>query len=421
MDFFDMAIQGIILVVVLYLIISNRNNANKATDLTKTIVDEAERGRRESAESASVQRQELLQAAKTNSDSLLRQLNENTAAQLNQLQGFVTQLQNFSVSNDHKFEIVRATLAEQLEKIRSENSLKLEEMNKTVNEKLHIALETRLKESFSVVGERLDAVHKGLGEMQKLAADVGGLQRVLSNVKTRGILGETQLGAMLEQILAKSQYVEQANIGVGRETVDFAVKLPAKTEESGFIYLPIDAKFPVEDYQRLLDAQQNADAAAVEQSRKALAARLKLEAKNIQQKYINPPQTTDFAIMYLPSEGLYVEALNLPELQLQLQRDYHVTIAGPSSLYAFLSSLQMGFRTLAIESKSSEIWKLLGAVKTEFGKFEKSLSEVEKKIQEAGNKINELGVRSRAVVRQVKTVDALDETESVKLLELDSD
>ncbi|MFA6074326.1 MAG: DNA recombination protein RmuC [Negativicutes bacterium] len=395
MEMLNIVVSALTLLAVLCVVFRSKGNEKNTDHLAKMIADEAERTRRENGVT--------------------------TLSQLNQLQSFATQLQNFSLNNDTKFEIVRTTLAEQLEKIRVENSQKLDEMNKTVNEKLHTALETRLKESFSVVGERLDAVHKGLGEMQKLAADVGGLQRVLSNVKTRGILGETQLSAMLEQVLAKSQYVEQANIGVGRETVDFAVKLPAKAEEGQFIFLPIDAKFPIEDYQRLLDAQQNVDVPAIELSRKALTNRLKLEAKSIQQKYINPPQTTDFAIMYLPSEGLYVEALNTPELQQQLQHDYHVTISGPSALYAFLSSLQMGFRTLAIESKSSEIWKMLGAVKTEFGKYEKALEEVEKKIQEAGNKVMALGTRSRAVIKQMKTVEALDETASDELLELDSD
>ena len=395
MELLNIIIAALTLLAVLVVVLLSKGNEKTAGHLEKMIADEAERTRRENGVSIS--------------------------AQLNQLQSFATQLQNFSLNNDVKFETVRMTLAEQLKELRAENSQKLEEMNKTVNEKLHAALETRLKESFSVVGERLDAVHKGLGEMQKLAADVGGLQRVLSNVKTRGILGETQLAAMLEQILARSQYTEQVNIGSGRETVDFAVKLPAKTEAGEFIYLPIDAKFPIEDYQRLLDAQQNIDIPAVELARKALTSRLKLEAKSIQQKYVNPPQTTDFAIMYLPSEGLYAEALNMPELQQQLQHDYHVTISGPSALYAFLSSLQMGFRTLAIESKSSEIWKMLGAVKTEFGKYEKALDEVEKKIQEAGNKVTALGTRSRAVIKQMKTVEALDEITSDKLLELDSD
>ena len=313
MELLNIIIAALTLLAVLVVVLRSKGNEKTAGHLEKMIADEAERTRRENGVSIS--------------------------AQLNQLQSFATQLQNFSLNNDVKFETVRMTLAEQLKELRAENSQKLEEMNKTVNEKLHAALETRLKESFSVVGERLDAVHKGLGEMQKLAADVGGLQRVLSNVKTRGILGETQLAAMLEQILARSQYTEQVNIGSGRETVDFAVKLPAKTEAGEFIYLPIDAKFPIEDYQRLLDAQQNIDIPAVELARKALTSRLKLEAKSIQQKYVNPPQTTDFAIMYLPSEGLYAEALNMPELQQQLQHDYHVTISGPSALYAFLSSL----------------------------------------------------------------------------------
>ena len=395
MELLNSAVLILTLLAVLYIGFRSKGAEKGVEHLEKRIADEAERTRRENG--------------------------VNTLSQLNQLQGFATQLQIFSQNNDSKFETVRRTLTEQLKELRAENSQKLDEMNKTVNEKLHSVLETRLKESFSVVGERLDAVHKGLGEMQKLAADVGGLQRVLSNVKTRGILGETQLAAMLEQVLAKSQYLEQANIGAGREAVDFAVKLPAKDQDGAVVLLPIDAKFPIEDYQRLLDAQQNIDVPAIELSRKALTTRLKLEAKSIQQKYINPPQTTDFAIMYLPSEGLYVEALNTPDLQRQLQHDYHVTISGPSALYAFLSSLQMGFRTLAIESKSSEIWKMLGAVKTEFGNYEKILLEVEKKIQEAGNKVAALGTRSRAVIKQMKSVEAMDAGASNKLLELDSD
>ena len=404
---FGILLLAIIAVAVVVLV---KNSDKKLGDerLQRLLADEMARLRREHAEMQQLLRLELQQSAKGASDSMVQQLS-----------AFAKQLSEFSNSNEQRFDSLRAIINEQLEKIRAGNELKLDEMNKTVNEKLHNALETRLKESFAVVGERLEAVHKGLGEMQKLAADVGGLQRVLTNVKTRGMLGENQLAMLLEQVLSKSQYAEQVVIGNGRDTVDFAVKLPSKDEDGCTVLLPMDAKFPVEDYQRLIDAQQIADMDAVEVSRKALITRIKFEAKSIAQKYINPPQTTDFAILYLPSEGLYAEVLSVSGLQNQLQTEYHVVVVGPSTLYALLNSLHMGFRTLAIERKSAEMWKLLGAVKTEFGKFEKALSEAEKKIQEAGNKLNELSTRSRAVVRQVKSVEALDEAESSKLLELD--
>lgn len=308
-----------------------------------------------------------------------------------------------------------------LTNLQVENTKKLEEMRVTVDEKLQASVEKRFNESFKNISERLDQVHKGLGEMQTLANGVGDLKKVLTNVKTRGTLGEIQLGNILEQILSPEQYLMNAITKEGSsERVEFAVKLPGNNTNDKPVLLPIDAKFPIEDYQRLIDAIESpagVNSAEWEMAAKQLENAVKKNAKDIRDKYINPPMTTDFAIMFVPTEGLYAEILRRTGLFELLQRDFKITVVGPSNLVAFLSSLQMGFRTLAIEKRSSEVWEILGAVKTEFGAFGDILDKTKKKLQEATNVIDRAGTRSRAIERKLKGVQSLPKEDSVKLLD----
>jgi len=291
-------------------------------------------------------------------------------------------------------------------------------MRRTVDEKLHATLEQRLGESFRQVAERLEQVHKGLGEMQTLAQGVGDLKHLLTNVKTRGMFGEAQLGALLEQVLSPEQFAAQVATRPGsKAVVDFAIRLPGRSgEEGAAVWLPIDAKFLNEDYQRLLDAQQRADPAAAEAAAKALEQRIRLEARCIADKYLEPPHTTDFAILFLPTEGLYAEVLRRPGLMDALQRQHRVTLAGPTTLLAMLNSLQMGFRTLALEKRSSEVWQVLGAVKTEFGKFGDVLAKVQNQTQTVLNTLGQAQVRTRAMGRALRQVEALPDAQSQELL-----
>jgi DNA recombination protein RmuC len=311
---------------------------------------------------------------------------------------------------------VRATLETKLNAMQQDNASKLEQMRATVDEKLQSTLETRLGQSFKLVSERLEAVQRGLGEMQSLASGVGDLKRVLSNVKTRGILGEMQLNALLEQMLTPEQYAANvATVPGSDDRVEFAIRLPGSDRDS-HVWLPIDAKFPSEDYERLLDAQQQADTEAVERAALALERHIREEAKTIRAKYIAPPATTDFAILFLPTEGLYAEIIRRPGLFESLQREQRVTVAGPTTLSALLNSLQMGFRTLAIQQRSSEVWQLLGAVKNEFGKFGDVLRMVRKKLDEAGKHIDATSVRTRAIERKLREVESLPGEQAQQLL-----
>jgi DNA recombination protein RmuC len=322
--------------------------------------------------------------------------------------GLTLQLKALTESNAQRLTEMRATLESKLKEIQADNAAKLEEMRKTVDEKLHATLEQRLGESFKLVSERLEQVHKGLGEMQTLAAGVGDLKRVLTNVKTRGGWGEVQLESILEQIFTGEQFSKQIAVKPGsRETVDCAIRLPDRGKDETPVWLPIDAKFPSEDYERLLDAQERVDLDAIKLSGAQLERAVRLQAKSISDKYIAPPHTTDFAVMFLPTEGLYAEVIRRPNIVDSLQRDYRVVLAGPTTLTALLNSLQMGFRTLAIEQRSSEVWQVLGAVKTEFGKFGDVLDKVKKKLDEASGQIEQTGVRSRAIERQLRQVEAL--------------
>ncbi len=384
--------------------------------LERELRTELARMRNDSLEASRGDRAEQAQALERFGQGLAGQVGQLGTLQAQQFEAFGQNLSRLTQSFDARVEQLRLTVETRLGAIQTENAAKLEEMRKTVDEKLHATLEQRLGESFKLVSERLEQVHRGLGEMQTLAAGVGDLKKVLTNVKTRGTWGEVQLANLLEQVLTAEQYAENvATRPKSGDRVEFAIRLPGR-EDGQPVWLPIDAKFPVEDYQKLVEAQERADVIAVEAAAKALEIRLKDEAKTIREKYIEPPYTTDFAILYLPTEGLYAEALRRPGLVEALQRDQRVSIAGPTTLAAMLNSLQMGFRTLAIEKRSSEVWAVLGAIKTEFGKFGEALAHTKKKLQEASNSIDKAEVRTRAVEKKLKNVEALPAPEAVALL-----
>jgi DNA recombination protein RmuC len=333
----------------------------------------------------------------------------------------VRQLQDMSEGNARRLAEVRTTLDAQLAQLQQSNAAKLDEMRATVDEKLQSTLQARLGESFKQVADRLEQVHKGLGEMQTLAQGVGDLKHLLTNVKTRGMFGEAQLAALLEQVLAPDQYATQVATRPGsRNMVDFAIRMPGRHSEGAPCWLPIDAKFPNEDYERLLDAQHRADAEGAETAARGLEQRIRQEAKSMAEKYLEPPHTTDFAILFLPTEGLYAEVLRRPGLMEVLQRDFRVTLAGPTTLMAMLNSLQMGFRTLALEKRSSEVWQVLGAVKTEFGKFGDVLAKVKSQTQTVLNTLDSAETRSRAMTRALKGVEALPQDQATQVLPLDA-
>ncbi|MEY4911339.1 MAG: hypothetical protein RL761_1002 [Pseudomonadota bacterium] len=368
---------------------------------------------------------EVLGAVSTTSERLERELRREITEssrggrqELTQSLGiFQQQLQGLSESNARRMNEVRDTLEKQLMQLQTTNSAKLDEMRATVDEKLQNTLQARLGESFKQVADRLEQVHKGLGEMQTLAQGVGDLKHLLTNVKTRGIFGEAQLASLLEQVFTVDQYGAQIATKPGsKNVVDFAIKLPGRSVDGEPLWLPIDAKFPNEDYERLLDAQGNADVLGAEAAGKALELRIRLEAKSISEKYIEPPYTTDFAILFLPTEGLYAEVLRRPGLMESLQREHRITLAGPTTLLAMLSSLQMGFRTLALEKRSSEVWQVLGAVKTEFGKFGGMLDKARSQTETVLKTLTDADVRTRAMGRVLKQVEALPDEQSAKLL-----
>lgn len=320
--------------------------------------------------------------------------------------------------NDQRLEMMRQTLEGGMNRLSSENNFKLEEMRKTVDEKLHETLDKRLNDSFTQVSKRLEQVYQSLGEMHTLAVGVGDLKKMLGNVKTRGIWGEMQLGALLEQALTEKQFARNVVVKPGSsERVEFAVCLPGHHGEEDSVYLPIDSKFPQEDYTRLVEASHLGDVRVVEGARKALMNAVRTEAKRIHDKYIDPPHTTDFAVMFLPLESLYAEVMRHADVVEQLQREYRVVMAGPNTLLALLNSLQMGFRTLAIERRSAEVWKLLGAVKTDFGNFTHILQRTQEKLQQASDSIDSAFVRTRSIERKLRRVEALDKAEAGRMLE----
>jgi len=360
-------------------------------------------------------REEVGITLKNVNDSVVRTMGEMSAAQRTQLDGFSAQIGTLAASSTEQLDRLRGTVEGKLEQIRADNTQKLEQVRQTVDEKLHGVLEQRLGESFSLVSERLELVHRGLGEMQTLASGVGDLKKVLSNVKVRGTWGEVQLGRLLEQVLTPEQYA--ANVVTNEHhggRVEFAIRLPG--HDLGPVWLPIDAKFPVEDYQRLLDAQEAGDVAGMDAASKQLETRIRLSAREICQKYLDPPQTTDFALMFLPTEGLYAEVVRRPALMEALQREHRVVVAGPITLWAILNSLQMGFRTLAIQHRSSEVWKVLGSVKTEFGKFGGVLEKVQQKLTAASKEMDKAGVRTRAIERKLREVEEVPPADAQRLL-----
>jgi DNA recombination protein RmuC len=374
--------------------------------------------RQEASTSAKGQREELAGGLRDLSGTLVGSVSELGRLQENRLQSVAQQLGELTSSSERHLAALRDTVDERLRLLQRENSQKLDEMRLTVDQQLQGTLEKRLGESFRQVSEHLEAVHKGLGEMQSLAAGVGDLKRVLSNVKARGVWGEVQLSALLEQVLTPEQY--SANVAVrkgSQERVEFAVRLPGRDGGvDDVVWLPIDAKFPLEDYQRLLDAQERGDVGAVEASGRQLETRIRQSARDIQSKYVDPPATTDFAIMFLPTEGLYAEVLRRPGLAEVLQCEFRVTVAGPSNLAALLNSLQMGFRTLAIERRSSEVWQILGAVKTQFGQFGDTLEKVQTKLRQASTTIDDATRKTRTIERRLRDVEELPSERAREML-----
>jgi DNA recombination protein RmuC len=378
-------------------------------------VDKLERDVRfEVQESSRLSRQELTQNFSLFQNGQTEQL---SVLQKGLSDALHHQIHALSESNSQRMLEVRSTLDHQLQQLQLNNAAKLDEMRKTVDEKLQSTLELRLSESFKQVADRLDQVHQGLGQMQTLAQGVGDLQRVLTNVKSRGIFGEAQLESLLEQVLTQEQYAKQVETRPrSNQRVDFAIKFPGRGESHETVWLPIDAKFPRDDYERLLDARDQADALAAEVASKALENRIKAEAKSISENYLAPPFTTDFAILFLPVEGLYAEVLRRPGLMDTLQRDYRVTLAGPTTLLAMLNSLQMGFRTLALEEQASQVWRVLGAVKTEFERYGEWVAKVREQVQKAADTLDKADTRGRQMRRVLKGVESLPDDEASRLL-----
>lgn len=378
---------GVVNAVLLAILIASRNKGNGLDALTR---DEFARNRKEMASAQKEMRQELGSGITQTRDALDKRLE---------------QLRD---KNDEKLEQIRKTVETRLQLLQRDNAEKLEKMRETVDEKLQSTLEKRLTQSFKVVSERLEMVHKGLGEMQNLASDVSDFKRVLTNVKTRGTWGEVQLENLLEQVFIKDHYDKQVMLNPAtKDMVDFAVKLPDKSSRAGYIYLPIDAKFPLEDYQRLVVAQEKGDLALAQSAQKAMVARVKLEAKSIKAKYIVPPKTTDFAVLYVPTEGMFAEILREPGLFEQLQSEYRVTIAGPTTIAAILNSYQLGFRTLAIAEQTSQVWELLTGIKGEFGKFGDLLEKTRDKLVQATKTIDTASTKSRTIERKLGKVQQL--------------
>jgi DNA recombination protein RmuC len=402
--------------------------ASLVTLIVAVVLHAGQKGRSGEAEAAARSlREELSAGADRTSQALITQMTSIATVQNNQIDGFSRQLAELTTANerrlmelretvDAKLGEIRATVETRLDNLQKDNAEKLEKMRATVDEKLHETLEKRLGESFKIVSDRLEQVQKGLGEMQSLAAGVGDLKRVLVNVKARGTWGEVQLGALLEEFLVPGQYEKNVEVKKGsNQRVEFAIRFPGRDGESQ-VWLPIDSKFPSEDYDRLVNATERGDPIGVEEAARALEDRIKSDAKTIHQKYIEPPASTDFGILFLPTEGLYAEVHRRPGLPGLLQREYRVLVAGPTNLVALLNSFQMGFRTLAIEKRSSEVWQILGAVKSEFDKFGGVLATTKKQLQAVANSIDDAEVRTRQMARKLKSVEALPGPDAQKLL-----
>ena len=407
---------GTFVVVLIMLFRSMRKNGGAEEYLRK----ELREGRMEALQAAQGQRQELSVQLAEGNEELRKALTAFNEFQMTQVEGQNKHIKRLTESISADLDRIRKTMDSKVAELQKSNEKKLDEMRKTVDEKLHETLEKRLGESFKQVSERLEAVHKGLGEMQSLATGVGDLKRVLTNVKARGTWAEVNLGAILEQILTPAQF--QRNVKVSPDSnaiVEFAVKLPGSQDDpDSAVWLPIDSKFPQEDYMRLQDAAEAGDSEAVQAAADALARTVRASAKDIASKYVSPPHTTDFAILFLATEGLFAEILRRPGLSDELRQNHGVIIAGPTTISSILSSLRMGFQTLAIEQRSAEVWKILAAVKTEFGKFGEVLAKVKRQLQTASNTIDKTGVRTRAMERKLRSVEQLPGSESSVLLGL---
>jgi len=424
-----MLIISIILLLIILAVLFMRKGSPSTTgslkeELEIILKEELQETRRENRDLNTENRRELNTIFKDHQDTLLKRitelnkqqqdnldlfsnnLNENLRQRFNELS---KQQNEFNKQSKDSIKDISESIEKSLKAIREDNSTQLNEMRKTVDEKLQSTLEKRLGESFKLVSERLELVHRGLGKMQELASDVGDLQKVLNNVKTRGILGEYQLGNILEQILSPEQYSQNVATKKGSQAnVEFAINLPGKVDDNT-VWLPIDSKFPIENYQLLIDAYDLGDKSKIELAQKSLLKSIELFAKTISEKYIDPPQTTDFAIMFLPVESLYAEILKHPGTFEKLQREYHITVTGPTTLSALLNSLQMGFRTLAVQKRSSEVWKVLSGVKTEFNKFSDHLAKVHKQINTASGSLDTLiNTRTNAMERKLKSVESMD-------------
>ena len=400
----------------LLLRLMGRASSNSAEQAMRSELRDA---REEAAKRSHELREEVSGSLDKTAQTLTSIVGQLGNVQKQQLESVTAQVQALVETNQQRLEGLRATISEQLGEMREANEKKLEEMRRTVDEKLQGTLEKRLGESFKLVREQLDAVHKGLGEMQSLATGVGDLKNVLTNVKVRGTWAEYQLGAILEQVLTPEQF--DRNVAThenSSERVEFAIRLPGRSDDpNDCVWLPIDSKFPQEDYIRLTEASESADAEAVAQSTRELMRSVTQSAKTIAEKYLNPPHTTDFAVLYLPTEGLYAEVLRQPGMVSQLQQDYRVVVSGPTTIAALLNSLRLGFRSLAIEQQASEVWQVLAAVKTEFGKFGLVLDKVKSQLQTASNTIEKTQTRTRAMTRKLQKVEQLPSGESDELLE----
>lgn len=394
--------------------------SNGSSGVEQAIREELRFGREESDKAARNLREEVSSGQKSSMDTMVKTVGEMRRSQSDQLGSIAQRIQELTASNTLGLETLRSTIDVQLKHLQESNEKKLDQMRETVDEKLQSTLEKRLGESFKLVSERLEAVQHGLGEMQNLAAGVGDLKRMLTNVKARGTWGEVQLSALLEQVLTPDQYGKNVNIKDGsQESVEYAIRLPGSDDDpESCIWMPIDSKFPQEDYLRLVESADAADADGVQKATAALIRSIHNSAKEIRDKYIDPPKTTDFAIMFLPTEGLYAEVLRQPGQVEKIQQDYRIVIAGPTTLSAILNSLRVGFRTLAIEKRSSEVWKVLAAVKTEFGKFGDMLNKVKRQLKSASNTIDQTEVRTRAMERKLRAVEGLPAEATTEILEL---
>ena len=417
----NLLLAALAVLVSLNLVLLLRLSGRKTSgDAEQAVREELRDGREEAAKRSHELREEVSGSLSKTAQTLSSTVGQLGNVQKQQLEGVTTQVQALVETNQQRLDGLRATISEQLNEMREANEKKLEEMRRTVDEKLQGTLEKRLGESFKLVSERLDAVHKGLGEMQNLATGVGDLKNVLTNVKVRGTWAEYQLEAILEQVLTPDQF--DRNVATRKdssERVEFAIRLPGRSDDpNDCVWLPIDSKFPQEDYLRLSEAANSADAEAVALSTRELLRSITQSAKTIAEKYLNPPQTTDFAVLYLPTEGLYAEVLRQPGLVSQLQQDYRVMVSGPTTIAALLNSLRLGFRSLAIEQQASEVWQVLGAVKTEFGRFGDVLAKVKKQLATASNTIESTERRTRAMARTLREVEQLPGAKSDELLEL---